>query len=404
MEPDSNRRGTRNTWIAILTAALLAAIICAAALPPVQTPGSQGLEADSYLATAAGLYNHAYLYYATRVLPPLTARVIAHTIGASLPNGFRILACVSLFILFVSVTTMIGDATLVPLLVMPPAIIAFQHYYLGEVFHAALTGTFFLLFALNEWLAIPLLFLLQLTRESTTILSAVIVAIMFRRNPRYSVVAILAGGAGIYVASRFAVAAANPHHLPAAIFYALKLAYNFALNLLGLAFWTDTNGATIFCHPVWIVDVHLGSIRRVGFCGFEWWHPVLTLIAMGLSFGVMPLVLVRGWRIVAGSPRADLRIAFWYGLANFALAPFIGTTVDRYVFYAWPLLWIAGGEILKQLPRRTALLLVGLSLTASWTARAVSPTFALGLIPLFCFVAWMFMSSPEKMRVAKTAA
>jgi hypothetical protein len=127
IEPDSNRRGTRNPWIAILTAALLAAIICAAALPPVQTPGRQGLEADSYLATAAGLYDHTYLYYATRVLPPLTARLIAHTFGVSLPNGFRMLACVSLFILFVSVAVIMGNAWLVPLLAMLPTIVAFQH-------------------------------------------------------------------------------------------------------------------------------------------------------------------------------------------------------------------------------------------------------------------------------------
>ena len=404
MEPDSNRRGARNPWIAIPTAALLAAIVCAAALPPVQTPGSQGLEADSYLATAAGLYDRAYLYYATRVLPPLTAHAIAYAIGVSLPDGFRILACASLFILFVSVAALMGDTSLVLLLVIPSAIVAFQHYYLGEIFHAALTAVFFVLFGLNEWLAIPLLFLLQLTRESSTILSAVTLAVMLRRNPQYSVAAMLAAAAGIYVASLFAVGVPNPHHLPAVIFYALKLAYNFALNLFGLAFWTDTNAATIFCHPLWTIAVHLGAIRRVGFCGFEWWHPVLTLVAMGLSFGVMPLMLVRGWRIAASSPRADLRIAFWYGLANFVLAPFIGTTVDRYVFYAWPLFWITGGEILKQMPRRTALMVVGLSLAATWTARIVSPIFALGLLPLFYFGAWILMNSPERVGVAKSAA
>jgi hypothetical protein len=398
------KRPGRAAGLAILAAAILAAIVCAVALPPVQTPGRQGIEADSYLATAAGLYDRTYLYYATRVLPPLTVRLIAHTFGVSLPNGFRMLACVSLFILFVSVAVIMGNAWLVPLLAMLPTIVALQHYYLGELFHAALTGTFFVLFALNEWLAIPLLFLLHLTRESTTILSAVTVAVMLRRNPRYSAAVILAAGAGIYVAAHFAVGAANPHHLPAGIFYALKVAYNFALNFFGLAFWTDTNAATIFCHPIWTLAVHLGAIRRIGFCGFEWWHPMWTIVALGLSFGVMPLVLVRGWRIVASSPRADLRIALWYGLANFALAPVIGTTVDRYVFYAWPLFWIAGSELLKQMPRRTAAALVGLSLAASWTPRAVGPILALALILPFYFGAWMMMNAPEKVGVAKSAA
>ncbi|MBV8135199.1 MAG: hypothetical protein JO121_06090, partial [Deltaproteobacteria bacterium] len=158
-----------NTRARVATAALvLALLICFFLLPPIQRPEQQGYpDSKSYFAIANGDAQAAYYYYAGRVLHPLTARLVAHLFGLSLPDGFRTVACLSLILLYVIVAAEVGDPALLGLLTLAIVVRAFRTYYLPDLFYASLLAIFFSCFRRNMWLALPVLFLLHLSREST---------------------------------------------------------------------------------------------------------------------------------------------------------------------------------------------------------------------------------------------
>lgn len=357
----------------VFQAVTLAMVIVFAWLPAVQMPVQQGYpDSVSYFAIASGQQKTAYYYYAGRVLHPLTARFLSHVFGLSLPNGFRAVSCFSLVILFVAVSGNVGDTMLVPLLLMAVVIQAFRFYYLPDLFYAGLSAVFFSTFRRNIWLSLPLIFLLQITRESTILLILITSAVMSGRNTRFAVAVVAVGAAGMVVTSMLVAGAVPNHHgLSTAVFDLLKVGYNISANFFGVVLWTDTNATTTGCNPVWTAAIHLGAIRHVGLCSVQWWRPLVTVVSLASAFGIVPLFV--GQACPKELLRADLKIAYWYGLASLALAPLIGGTVARYTLYAWPLFWLYGGELLKSLPRRKKVVVVSLSLAASWVPEFFGP-------------------------------
>ena len=213
---------------------------------------------------------------------------------------------------------------------------------------------FFLFYSYSAWAALPLLFILHLTRESTILLSAWLAVISLRRrNWAYalSVVAVAALGT-VVTSAAVHLALPNKHGVNALEMYVLKVPYAFCYNFLGLVFWTDTNASTLDCAPRWIVNIagHLGSIRQVGFCGFRPGLIMGTLAAFLVPFGVEPAIIARWvrerWRALPKDGYVP-QTAFAYGVTCLVLAPVIGTSPARYVLYAWPLYFLALPELLK---------------------------------------------------------
>jgi hypothetical protein len=225
------------------------------------------------------------------------------------------------------------------LLVTAVVIDSYRNYYWHDLFYAALCALFFLVLRASPWASLPILFLLYLTRESTIVLVGVLALVAaMQRRWKFCVLAVFVGLAAMRADSAlFAHALANQHGLAPALLDILKVPYNFALNVCGLEFWTNTNAATLH-PPIWVVHVpawlHLGNIREVGYSGFFWERPVRTLLIMSTAFGILPLAVVRAakrnWRRLLLS-QFQMATAVFYGALMFVLTPLMGTLPDRYV-------------------------------------------------------------------------
>jgi hypothetical protein len=346
-------------YVHVLVAVSTGVLIVVFAYPGIYEPYMDG---GAYFQMAQGHPEMTYNYYAGRMLHPFAARMLANVVPLELHRAFFVVAVVSLLAFFVFLSLYIrklnlNPALLTPLVCVPATITLYRAYYFQDLFHAMLVAGFFVFYSYSIWAALPLLFLLHLTRESTILLSAWLAVVCLRRRAwayALSVVAVAAIGAGV---TSVAVHAAlpNKHGINALEMYVLKVPYAFCYNILGLVFWTDTNASTISCAPKWIVNVagHLGSIHQIGFCGFR---PSLILATFGaflIPFGVEPAIfayLIRErWRTFL-KHGYGFQIAFGYGAMCLVLAPVIGPAPGRYILYAWPLFWLALPELLKSLP------------------------------------------------------
>jgi hypothetical protein len=342
----------------VLVAAAIGVLIWVVGNPGIHEPYVEG---EAYFQMAQGHAETVYNYYAGRILHPWAARTLARVVPMDLHRAFLIVAAISLlgFCLFLSLYTRNlnqNPALLIPLVCVPATITLYRGYYFHDLFHAMLLAAFFLVYSCWAWAALPILFLLHLTRESTILLSAWLVVISFRRRDwayALSVVAIAALGMGVTTAAVHA-ALPNKHGLNALEMYVLKVPYAFCYNFLGLVFWTDTNASTINCSPSWVVNVagRLGSIRQVGFCGFQPSLILGTFAAILVPFGVQPAILARllreRWRALPEYGHV-FQTVFAYGATCLVLAPLIGPGPARYVLYAWPLYFLALAELLKGL-------------------------------------------------------
>ena len=327
-------------------------------------------------------------YYAGRVLHPFAVRLVAAVFH--LPIDARAFLWVSiavLIIFFSSLGAYYGlEFSSAPemwllLAVTITVVDAYRNYYWHDLFHAALCALFFLALRANWWTSLPIVLLLYVTRESTIVLVVALVAVTaFRRQWPFCLSALAVGLAGMGLESALvAHAVPNKHGISMVLLDVLKIPFNFALNICGLEFWTNTNAATTLA-PKWIASVptwlHLGNIRQVGFSGFFWELPARTLLLLSTAFGILPLIVIRaarrGWgRLLLR--RLDLSTACVYGTLMFVLAPLQGTIPSRYVLYGWPVFWIFGVATLEAAYRgwRRRIEIVALSACAAWIPAVV---------------------------------
>jgi hypothetical protein len=170
----------------------------------------------------------------------------------------------------------------------------------------------------------------------------------------------------------------DAHGIPVVFVDALKVPYNFALNICGLEFWANTIAATTPA-PRWTTGVPgwlpLGNIHQVGFIAFLWDQPLRTLLVLSTAFGILPLIAIRAGRGWGRSlfRRFDLALACVYGALMFILAPLQGTTPARYILYAWPLFLLFGVAAFETaIPeRRRRIAIVALSACAAWAPAVV---------------------------------
>ncbi|HEX4075426.1 MAG TPA: hypothetical protein VHX49_08515 [Candidatus Acidoferrales bacterium] len=346
------------------------------------------VEGIAYLLIAKLDFRGIPVYYAGRVLHPLVVRLVAHAFHVPIDaRPFLWVSAASLIVLFACLGAYYGlEFPSTPGLWLLLAVTAtlvdqYRNYYWHDLFYTALCALFFLALRANWWLALPIIFLLYVTRESTIVLVVALVAITaFRRQWAFCLSALAVGLAGMGVeAVLLRHALPNSAGISMVLLDVLKIPYNFALNICGLEFWTNTNATTIQA-PKWIASLptwlHLGKIHQVGFSGFFWELPARTFLLLLTSFGVLPLIAIRtarrGWGRLLPR-RFDLATACVYGTLMFVLAPLQGTAPARYILYAWPLFWLFGvAEMEAAIPeRRRRIAIVALSACAAWIPAVV---------------------------------
>ncbi len=332
-----------------LVALVIAATAVLLAHPIVSPPYDEG---NDYLRIAQGDYSNVYFYYAGRVFHPSLARAISAVLHLSLANAFRLIAIVSTPVLVLFATYPIRRFSLAvqffvsaTLFLNPITLTAIRNYYFQELLFQTLLAVFLVLFSLRPAAALPLISLLLLTRETGVIVAliAVSVAILTKRHRLALLIVVFSLPPLLFSRYMVSIAKPNKHGVGILATDLLKIPYNVAHNILGVVIWTDTNADTTRCVPRLTLDVsdlHLGSIRRIGICGWDPTLPINTGLILLTSFGMFPVLLV------ACRPLRYFRLASptWIvavvsGACMLLLAPLIGTTVSRYIIYASPVWW-----------------------------------------------------------------
>jgi hypothetical protein len=326
-------------------------------------------DADSewYIALAQGRIATVIAPFSHRFLHPLVARALALLLSHNFASAFAVIAYGSCFTLLYSVSSVVKRAGTRPLLCLPfllsPLFVSgVLDAYLPDIFHAALLGVFFCLYATeNRRTAWPFLLMAMLTRENTLFLCLVIVVLELlwgRRRMTVSAAATGVAGAAIcaVVGSR---GQPNIHALSSLAYLALKVPYNFLKNWLGIVLWTDTFSwkcATAFSVkiPRWLPS---GHIREIGLAPWDPKLPLNTILTLltefGLGITVALKALTRHCRAALHEVPQTVSLSYWYGLLAVALGTLTGAGTARLVGYGWPAVWIAVPVLLtKDCPLR----------------------------------------------------
>jgi len=367
-------------WFVIGACLVLAAIVIALFPYKFHAPT---WEDNDYFNLASGNPQQVRFFYLARIVHPLVVRAVSHLTGTDIPKAFWLVSCACLL----GFVTLLGAELqqqrvrlflIFAILANPLTLEAYRNYYSHDLFHCFLLMIFFLVFRKSPWLSLPLIYLLYLTRESTALLIVVVAVLAWLAGKRWLCGAtLLTGFASWFTAARLIGRhAGNIHHLPMPVLYVLKVIYAIIYNIFGVLLWTNTTELTET--PRWTYTFpghfHLGAITTVGYCDFNLLRPVNTFVVLFASFGLLPIF---GWifRKQLFRDRNDLwiKVVLFYGLANFAVAPLLGTVIYRYILYAWPAFFLAIPIMCSSLPlsgRRWTELAV-LVLVASWTPVAL---------------------------------
>ncbi len=362
-------------------------------------PRVEDVDSGSYRLMARG--EPACLPYANRILHPALARVLGYGAAAPRTTGlednrnspknsqfsilnsqFHLIAVISSLVFYLCVLSLLRDVRprwlVFVLLISPLWWVWGGNIYIQDMFAAALTALLLLLLRSSEPnsqfpipcspFPIPLiLFLLQLTRESSALLSLVLIALaLWRRRWRLAVGAFAAMAAGMAVvawANRDALPSANG--LDGGVYLVAKAVANGVRNFTGVIPWNDGYAARMPWYypdpPVWKCALpaflQMGNVHEVGIYKFMPGVVLRTFALWLLYFPGVILLFFKGVSTTTGQQdnrSAILNSQFsihnspFYiqyslvvGLVFWLLAPFSGPSLDRLVGYAWPLFWVA---------------------------------------------------------------
>lgn len=364
---DRSHAGLRGAVLPVIASLAVAAAIIAAAWPPASAPIFEG---HDYLRIAEGHLCTAYNFYAGRVLHPLAAHALVVIARVSYADAFALVAVISLCLLVVASELFLlrhhrkAGWYLLPMLATPVLLMTFQLDYFPDLFHSALCAAFFLLFDLNAWISLPVLTLLHITRESSILLTGVVVILSAAAGRRWLAAgAFFCGAVGMAVSTALvSMGLPNKHGLPTPVYDILKVLYN-VVHLFGPVFLTDTDVSSSNGRPLWSIHAHFGSIHQIGLYGFDFQYTIRALICVALAFGIMPVYLLHA------KPRLEtlsIKVAYWYGLLCVIAAFLIGNWTSRYILYAWPLFWLVGPVALATESNSTAIAILTVSMISCW--------------------------------------
>jgi hypothetical protein len=333
---------------------------------------SQPYDGDSvnYIAMAEGRVSEVHKPYTARVLHPAFAGFLSRTTGLSVDASFFVTNVMCLAVLVrVGISLVLRQVPSVQLamaiVLAPVVLLEFREIYMPDIMHAAFAAVFFLLLVRGAlWYAVPLLFLMQVTRESTLLLTFfVFLFAAYHRKFWFAGAAIVFTILGMGVVSRVAgEGQGNVHGASALVYFVGKVPFNALPNLFGVQIWTNTHAKNdpetfpdeplvTFDLPSWLPS---GSMRQVGIYKFNLVTPLTTLRIFMNYLGIVPSLVFlamfwKRWRLTRQDELSFAsQIALAYGVTSYLLVPFLGASIGRYVAYAWPMAWVATPELLAR--------------------------------------------------------
>ena len=384
--------------------ALLAVLLTAATLA-IAWPGRLKDVPDSatYVDMADGRIAEAGQPFANRILAPYVAGALHRYGHLSMDSAFLVLDVCCLLVFFAAGGYVLLAATgqwlpAVLSLFLPFTWELFREGYLPDLPHAALLALFLAMLIGGQTVgALAGLLALQLTRESTVLLSLVVAFLAYRRGrKRLAIGAVSASALGMAIVAQVTRHAhSNLHDLFGPLYLLLKFPFNLAHNLAGVLLWTNTLEQMLQNHrPLWTWNLpswlRVGSIRTIGYCGFFPHKPALTMATWLSQLGIAPTILLVWWRKRHGRLPLWAAVAAGYGAACFLLAPGLGAEQWRLMGYGWPML-LAAAFVMMKIPhlRPSAAMKLGFAhlLTAWGGALLVSGgellTWELGVLIVF---------------------
>lgn len=333
---------------------------------------SQPYDTDSpyYIKIAEGRIAEVKKPFTARLLQPAIAGCLSRRTGLSLDTSFLLTNTVCLAALVAaSLSVMLryvrSIALALAIVLCPMTLGLFRDIYMPDCMHAALVAVFFWVLVRRAWWwAVPLLFFMQITRDSTVLLTFVLVLVAaYDRKWIMAIASILVTALGIGVVSHFASAGqSNIHETNTLVYLIGKVPFNFFTNVCGIRLWTIThakNNPDLFPgEPMLKFDVPhwapVGAMRQVGIYSLDAKFPLMTFRILTTIFGVMSGIAIlfivwRCWRLARADGISFVgRVALVYGVAAFFLGPSIGASVGRLVGYGWPMAWIAVPMLLER--------------------------------------------------------
>ncbi len=378
--PQPMRRSQwRARWMAALLATLTLLVVwkLTTAYPYVDTDSSHYRDmADGKVAMKP---------FAFRVLAPAMARRFADETGRSTADGFLVIGLLSGWVVLYGVLWLVlqrrRDAWLVVALIpLPFWLESFRDYFLPDLPHAALVMLYLLLLR-RRWggWASVMLVPMFLARESTLLVAAIAVPVLWRLAGRRAGLMHVGGALVGIVASHFAArhALPNQHHINDTLYMIGKVPWNAAKNVFGIILWSNTlqvqPPVRVWNVPHWLP---LGGVHQVGYSAFDKVYPLLTGSLILGSFGLGScVVFCLLWRMplrrLLPGKEPYLCIAAIYGAATFLLSPMLGAGVPRLFAYGWPLFLVYLPAMVPRLWRNwpvwTVSILLALHLLMAWT-------------------------------------
>jgi hypothetical protein len=373
----------RSQWSERGIAALLATLTLLAFWMFVSNHPNVDADSFNYQSMADG--KPAIKPFAFRVLEPAMTRVFANMTGRPTSDGFLIVGLLSGWVLLYFVLRPTFErwenVWLAPVLILLPFWLRnLTNYFLPDLMHAALCAVYFGLLRARRWgLAAAMLPVMFLARESTLLIAATAVPVLWWLVGRMAGILHLGGALAGMAASKFAArhALANQHNIEDTLYMIGKIVWNTSRNVFGMTLWTNTLAVLppvrIWSVPRWL---HLGGIHQIGYSEFSWIYSLSTSIFFLTSFGLGSLVTIcLVWRRPLHDllPREEpyLCIAAIYGAATFLMSPMLGASLPRLFDYGWPLFLVYLPMIIPRVWRNwpvwTISLLLGLHLITAWT-------------------------------------
>lgn|GEM_PF-2974219 len=330
-------------------------------------------DAGSYIRLAEGQPDGVLLHHARRMFHPWVVGNLRWIAGTD--AAFIIVGILSLIVFLWIVLAYLHKDIALPLgaafgfVFLPYLFILFHDLYLQTLFFLALSALFWLLILRKKYLAaVPLLFLMSLTRDEAVLIALVFLAVLLFRRPKdmsprsaalFSAAVVAATGLGAFLTSFLTRANTNINRMSQMLFSALRLPLFLFENLTGLQHWLDTYKVlpdythppmVAFDLPAWVQK--FSAIRQFGF--YEW-NPVLPawLVLLVLSaFGTGPTIVFCLWkRTKFRSLRGSLALSamLLFGALVFVISPALGPPVLRYFANAWPLFFLVMPALLRPL-------------------------------------------------------
>ena len=367
----------------------LAATLVVTALVWPQLP-SRVPDSGWYRMMASGHGDEAPRPFANRVLHTGLAAGLMDIGGFGADTAFLVLGLVSLFVFLAALMSLLRDLgssrLAIAVFAAPLLIFLLRDNSLPDLPHAALTALAFLALRRRPALALPVMFALGLTRESSLLLAGILAIVLWRdgrRIPAAALPAATIAGAVLAWSLGGGSETMNVHRIGAPLYILLKAPFNLSLNLLGLELWANTFN---YCDPPWAWHLpgrlSLGTVDTIGVCGMNAQRPVFLAAHVLGTFGILPALLLglrrRTGRLLTQDTPVWIRAALVYGLAALALTPALGAATARLLGYAWPAFWIAAPLLLAPLARdlpdaaRTIRRLAILHLSCGWLLLAAS--------------------------------